>query len=223
LFYWGRGARCVALDGLNGPFQLENVLLTWPFSWIFSLTNLRSSRCGASCPYPRLGSFTATCRVCARPFNAALRVHAFPSVGAPQMPKQYRHRKVSANTTAFPMDRKVRSTCDIGRRIGKCFFLLSVHRNLPDAPPSRVPPSPQTRVRLAWSTRTDGGLPASSPVAPSVLDKPSPHAHQHAPFLFLFFTDQPLTAPLSPAVPLTAALFSRHQPPLFDPRGVRRH
>jgi hypothetical protein len=52
-----------------------------------------------------------------------------------------------------------------------------------------------------------------SPVAPSALDKLSPHAHQYVPFFFFFFTDQPLTAPLSPAVPLTAPLFGRHQPP----------
>ena len=57
--------------------------------------------------------------------------------------------------------------------------------------------------------RTDGGLPASSPVAPPALDKPSPYAHQYVSFSFSFL----LTSPLSPAVPLTALLFGRHQPP----------
>ena len=48
-----------------------------------SVSPLRSSRGGASRPCPRLGSFAATCRVCACPLDAALLVYAFPLVEAP--------------------------------------------------------------------------------------------------------------------------------------------
>ena len=39
LFIGGIGSCHVALDGLNSPSRLENVLFGWPFSWILGLTS----------------------------------------------------------------------------------------------------------------------------------------------------------------------------------------
>ena len=49
-----------------------------------------------------------------------------------------------------------------------------------------------------------------SPIAPSALDKPSPHAYRYVPFFFFLFTDLPLTAHRS-SVPSSAT----HTPPSY--------
>jgi hypothetical protein len=75
------------------------------------------------------------------------------------MPKQYRHRKVTTNNTAYPMDGKVGSTCDIVCQIGKCLFfsclfVAALHTALPPACPHRpghVSDSPEARERTEVS------------------------------------------------------------------------
>ena len=97
------------------------------------------------------------------------------------MPKQYRHCKVTTITTAYPMDGKVGSTCDIVRRVGKYFFSPVCSSQ------SSTRPSPPACPIAPRYLSDSHGAQEQTPVAPSALDKLS-HAHQYVPFfLFLFY------------------------------------
>ena len=137
--------RCCLTDLFDGArFSLFIWALMPATSLLMASTNLFNSKmCCSAGPSPRSSISPLSGLVVAAP-------HAHVRVWSP-----LRRRvefalilSITTNTTACPMDGKVGSTCGIVCQIGQWFFLLFVHRSPPHDPPSRVPPSPRTRVRI---------------------------------------------------------------------------